>query len=121
PRQTIKGEELDDVRDEDLAVRRADVVVVGLDRDVHPILEVVGPVLRIDRANVSLVEEDQRPPDGGDLHRLEYPIETEYVSVEHIAPVNTRRVRLFPELIACSFRRRTSYNGRSCKNSSFGR
>jgi hypothetical protein len=109
------------VGNENLSVRSADIVVCRLNRDVHPVLEVIRPIFGIDGADVPLVEKDQRPAHRGDLYCLEDPVEDEYVAVEHCAGKHTRPALLFPRLVAPGIRCGTSYNAQSCKNSSFAR
>ena len=46
-------------------------MIVRLDRDVHPVLEVIGAVLRVDSLDLALVEKGEGTPCGCDLHRLE--------------------------------------------------
>src|SRR5689334_965051 len=61
--------------------------------DVHPVLEVVGPVLRVDRANLSLVQKRQRAAHRRDLHGLEHSVQHQDVTVEHglpAIPLNSR-------------------------------
>ena len=76
-----KREELHDMGDENLAVWRTDIVIVRLDRDVHPVLEVVRPVFGVNGSNVSLVEEGEGAAHRRDLHRLKDPVEDEDVAV----------------------------------------
>src|SRR5713101_942292 len=82
-RKSIEGQELNDVRDQDLPMRRRDVMIGGLNGDIHPVLEVVRPVLGIDSSNVALVKQDQRTAYRGDLHGLKNPVENQYVPIEH--------------------------------------
>ena len=67
-------------------MRRRDVVIGGLDWDVHPVLEIVRAILGIDGPDVTFVKEDQRAANRRDLHRLEDPVENQYMPVEHMAP-----------------------------------
>src|SRR5438132_14255911 len=67
----IEGQKLDDMRDQDLAVRRRDVVIGGLDWDVHPVLEIVRAILGIDGPDVTLARADQRAANRGALPRVE--------------------------------------------------
>ena len=90
-RQTIERQELDDMRNENLSRRRADVVVLRLYRDVRPVLEVVSPILRVDCANLPFVQKRQRTAHRSDLHGLEDAIQDEDMSVEHNpSPKHTR-------------------------------
>ena len=82
-RQAIEDQKLDHVGDQNVAARRADIVVVRLNRNVHPVLEVIRPVLGVDCANVSLVEQGKGAADGRDLHRLKDPVKDEHVAIEH--------------------------------------
>jgi len=59
-------------------------VVARLHRDVHPVLEVVRPVLGVDRANLSLVQERQRASYGRDLYGLKDAIQNQDMTVEHM-------------------------------------
>ena len=86
PREPIERQELDDVRDQDLAVRRRDVVIRRLDGDVHPVFEVIGAIFGVDGPDVALVKQDQGTAHRGDLHCLENPIENQDVPIEHMVP-----------------------------------
>src|SRR5258708_4056118 len=82
-RKAIEGQELDDVWNEDVTAGRDDGVVVRLDRDVHPVLEVVGAILGVDGAHLSLVEQGEGAADGRNLYRLKDAIQNQNVTVEH--------------------------------------
>ena len=60
-----------------------EVIVVRLHGDVHPVLEVVGPVLGVDGADLSFIEESEGAPDGRDLYRLKDAIQNEDMTIEH--------------------------------------
>jgi len=76
---------MSDTTEVKVTLKRGDVVIIGLDRDVHPVLEVVGPILGIDGPDVPFVKQDQRAANRSDLHRLENPVQNQYVAIEHIA------------------------------------
>jgi hypothetical protein len=100
PRQPVEHQELHDMRDEDVAVRSDDVVSIGLNRDVHPVLEVVGAVLRIDGTDLSLLQERQSASNRRDLNGLKDAVQNQNMTVEHgdLPPSQTRAARfLFPE------------------------
>ena len=83
PWQAVEDQELYHVRNEDVAARGADVVVVRLDGDVRPVLEVVGPVLGVDGLDLPLVEQSESAACRSDLHGLEDPVQNEDVTIEH--------------------------------------
>src|ERR1051326_1702852 len=98
------------MRNEDVSRRRADVVIVRLNGDVGPVLEVVGPVLRVDGADLSFVEKRQRTAHRSDLHRLKDAIEDEDMAVEHDSITPTPAAAGYVSMLVRPDRKRTRLN-----------
>ena len=83
PGQAIEIHQQDDARNADAQRRRDDGILVGLGRDVHPVLPVVRRVIGGHGAHMPLVEQTERLADRGDLDGLKQAIENENVGVKH--------------------------------------
>src|SRR4030066_426245 len=78
----------------DHPAHQADGLLVGVDGEFAPRLEIVHLVLGIDRPREAGVEKAESAPDAGDMHRKKGPVENEHPGVKHL-PLGLR----FPELL----------------------
>src|SRR6202171_6813496 len=102
PRKAVELLERDDARHADPRRRRKDHLVLWLNGDVAPVLELPGAVVRKHGADVPLVEEGEGFSDGRDLDRLKNAIQDQHLRVEqmglpgarHYNPSTLRTLRI---------------------------